>query len=58
MAVLGNLNSINFHDRDDDFLPPLPEALERHIKLVKDGDTLGVQVKMNLLNRLVSEKEN
>jgi hypothetical protein len=27
----------------EDLLPPLPEALERHVKLVKDGDTLGVQ---------------
>ena len=29
--------------REEDLLPPLPEALERHVKLVKDGDTLGVQ---------------
>ncbi len=32
--------------REEDLLPPLPEALERHVRLVKDGDTLGVQVRI------------
>ena len=30
--------------KTDDAIPPLPAALERHIRLVKDSDTLGVQV--------------
>ena len=30
--------------REDDLIPPLPQALERHVRLIKDGDTLGVQV--------------
>ncbi len=30
--------------KEEDMLPPLPTALERRIKLVKDSDTLGVQV--------------
>ena len=29
---------------EEDMIPPLPTALERRIKLVKDSDTLGVQV--------------
>ena len=39
----------------EDDLPPLPEALERHIKVVKDSDTLGVQVDIedNGINGLV-----
>jgi hypothetical protein len=29
---------------EEEFIPPLPPALERHIRVVKDSDTLGVQV--------------
>ena len=28
----------------EELIPPLPTALERHIRVVKDSDTLGVQV--------------
>ena len=28
----------------EELIPPLPTALERHIKVMKDSDTLGVQV--------------
>ncbi len=34
---------------DEEALPPLPTALERRIKIIKDGDTLGVQVRKKLL---------
>jgi hypothetical protein len=30
--------------REDELLPPLPQALERNVRIVKDGDSLGVQV--------------
>ena len=39
-------------ERETDFLPPLPSALERHVRLVKDGDTLGVQVRQDDLHFL------
>lgn len=29
---------------EDELIPPLPTALERQIRIVKDSDTLGVQV--------------
>ena len=28
----------------EELIPPLPTALERHIRVIKDSDTLGVQV--------------
>ena len=39
----------------DELIPPLPEALERSIKVMKDSDTLGVQVDIedNGINGLV-----
>ena len=39
----------------DEVIPPLPEALERSIKVMKDSDTLGVQVDIedNGINGLV-----
>lgn len=39
----------------DEIIPPLPEALERNIKVMKDSDTLGVQVDIedNGINGLV-----
>ncbi len=55
MAIYKNRNHIYFgrlEERETDFLPPLPSALERHVRLVKDGDTLGVQVRQDDLHFL------
>ena len=48
----------------EELIPPLPAALERHIRVVKDSDTLGVQVDIEeegingLVVRYVSRKLN
>jgi hypothetical protein len=39
------LKHFRLEAREDDLLPPLPQALERHVRLIKDGDSLGVQVR-------------